>query len=196
MRSWAHSFSPHFDRTWTGSGVGKLCFGSLVARKGDGHLMLPGAPDGKIAVPQESFSLEHKKFTLLQWHSWEDLIGVWVFWVVRETSHGRGCPLLPWGLGHLSKVWLSWKPWKPGKDGGWGFHHPNRSSIFSFISSCLKLPEAPSKFLETEAVPRLVPQSCHLSDSDEHSQESWSPELCQTFRGIESRTRILREKRA
>lgn len=98
------------------------------------------------------------------------------------------------GLGHLIKVWLSLKPWKPWKDEGWGFHHPNRSSIFSSISSCLKLPEAPSKFLETEAVPRLVPQSCHLSDSDEHSQESWSPELCQTFRGIKSRTRILREK--
>lgn len=147
-----------------GSGVCKLCFGSLVhpgavARKGNGHILLPEAPDGRSAVPEESSSLEHKRCTSMQWHSWEYVTCVSVFWIVKETSHGRGCPFLSWGLElFLFLVWdissRSGRAWleSPGSQGRMEaehvFHHPNRSRVFPLISSCLKLPEAPSKFLE------------------------------------------------
>lgn len=105
-----------------GSGVCKLCFGSLVhpgalARKGDGHILLLGAPDGRSAVPEESSSLEHKRCTLMQWHSWEYVTCVWVFWIVKllmaeavPSSHGVWSSFCFWsGTSHQGLAGLGLK---------------------------------------------------------------------------------------
>lgn len=107
----------HFLLTLTGSGVCKSCIGSLCSpRKGGGHIMLPGAPDGRSAFPEESLSLEHKKLTLPQWHSWEDVICL-SFLNSRRNFSWQKLSLPPRGsgdlfvccLGHLLKVWQGLK---------------------------------------------------------------------------------------
>lgn len=192
-----------FFLTLTGSGVCKSCIGSFVhcgqerwwshhAARGSWRkkccsrgILQPGTQNFHLAAMTQlercylclNFLNSERNF------SWQRL---------SLPPMGSGALFVWSGTSHQGLAGLSLK----GKDGGWGSFSPSQQEqdflpyiqFPKFAWSTFKIP------WDKEALPSLVPLSCHLSDSDEHSQESWSPKLCQTFRGIKSRIRILRKK--
>lgn len=80
------------------------------------------------------------------------------------------------------------------------FHCSNRGRIWPLKYRCIRLPKPPSKYLGVKGycqVPYRGPVC--LSDSDERTQEPWSPKPCQTFRGFkpsvfDRKDNILRER--
>lgn len=156
MRYWAHSFSPHFGRFWSLQIVhwvscsprscGQKRWWSHPAARGSWWkkccsrgILQPGALKVHLAAMTQlgrcylclSFLNSERNFSRQR---------------LSLPPMGSGA-LFVCGLGHLIKVGqgLAWKGRMEAED---LFHHPNRSGIFSLVSNCLKLPEAPSKFLE------------------------------------------------
>lgn len=159
MRSWAHSFSLQFERFWSLQVVlWVTCSPRSLGQKRRRSRPAPGGSWWKKCCSRGILQPGAQKVHL-------DAITqlgrcyLCLSFLNSETSHGRGCPFLPWGLElFLFLVWdissRSGRAWleSPGSQGRMEaehlFHHPNRSRVFPLISSCLKLPEAPSKFLE------------------------------------------------
>lgn len=197
MRSWAHSFSLQFERFWSlqvvlwvtcsprslgqkrwrshpaaGGSWWKKCCSRGILQPGAQKVHLDAMAQLGIRYLCFSFLNSERNF------SWQRL---------SLPLMGSGA-LFVSGLGHLIKVWqgLAWKPWKPGKDGGWAPFSPSQQE--QGFPPYIQLPKVAWGTFKIpwnkEALPSPVPWSCCLSDTDEHSQESWSPQLCQTFRGI------------
>lgn len=154
MRSWAHSFSPHSYRFWSlqvmhwvtcsprscgqkrwwSHHAARCSWWQKCCSRG---ILQPGAWKVHLAAVTQ---LGRCYFCLSFLSSGRNLL-----WQRLSLPPMESGALFVCGLEHLLKK-------SPGSQGRMKAeflsHHSNRSSIFSFVSSCLKLPKAPSKFLE------------------------------------------------